>query len=104
MILKRLATVIPFTLPSAALAAQLPSPPPEVTAQTVQVDRYPVHEVTFPNGVRGMAGIVYWEPTGYRPLTLDLYLPPQTLQRPAQGFPLLMYIHGKIMFRIKVPI
>jgi hypothetical protein len=83
MILKLLATTIPFTLPSAALAAQLPSPPPEVAAQTVQVDRYPAHEVIFPNGVRGIPGIVYWEPTGYRPLTLDLYLPPQTLQRPA---------------------
>ncbi len=48
----------------------------EVAADIVKVDRYPAHSVTFPNGVKGIPGMVYWEPVGYRPLTLDLYLPP----------------------------
>lgn len=71
-------TVLPFTLPLLVLA-QVPSPPPEVAAQTVQEDHYPPHPVMFPDGVKGMPGVVYWEPTGYRQLTLDLYLPPQQL-------------------------
>lgn len=74
--------------------AQLPSPPPEVAPQVVKEDRYPAHNATFPNGVRGVPGAVYWEPVGYRPLTLDLYLPPSSIERPATGFPVVMYIHG----------
>jgi acetyl esterase/lipase len=79
---------------SVSAAAQLPSPLPEVAADNVKVDRYPGHDVTIPNGVRGIPGAVYWEPVGYRPLTLDLYLPPSSIERPATGFPLVMYIHG----------
>lgn len=75
MHLKLSVTVLPFTLPLLVLA-QVPSPPPEVAAQTVQEDHYPPHPVMFPDGVKGMPGVVYWEPTGYRQLTLDLYLPP----------------------------
>jgi hypothetical protein len=47
---------------SALAEAQLPSPAPEVAAQVVNEDRYPAHNVTFPNGVRGVPGAVYWEP------------------------------------------
>ena len=78
----------------ASASAQLPSAVPEVAAEVVKVDRYPVHDVTFPNGVKGTPGVVYWEPVGYRPLTLDLYLPPGSVERPATGFPLVVYIHG----------
>jgi acetyl esterase/lipase len=94
MILKLLVAVARVTFPIAALAAQLPSPPPEVAAQTVQVDHYPAHPVSFPNGVRGTSGVVSWVPIGYRPLTLDVYLPPASVQKPAQGFPLIMYFNG----------
>jgi hypothetical protein len=59
MISKLLASVIPFTLSFSALAAQLPSPPPEVAAQVEQVDHYPAQRVTFPNGVTGKAGLIY---------------------------------------------
>jgi acetyl esterase/lipase len=73
--------------------AQLPSPLPEVSADRAKVDHYPAHDVAFPNGVRGISGVVYSEPAGYRSLTLDLYLPPSSLRAPA-GFPLVLYIHG----------
>lgn len=73
--------------------AQLPSPIPEISADRAKVDHYPAHDVAFPNGVRGISGVVYSEPTGYRSLTLDLYLPPSSLRTPA-GFPLVLYIHG----------
>ncbi len=43
--------LIVIALSVAALAeAKLPSPPPEVAPQVVQEDRYPAHDVTFPNG------------------------------------------------------
>jgi acetyl esterase/lipase len=77
-----------------SLAAQIPSPAPEVAAQAVPEDHYPSRQVTFPNGVKGLPGLMYWWPIGYRPLTLDLYLPPPGLPRPAAGFPLIVYIHG----------
>ena len=74
---------------SALAAAQLPSPLPEVAADVARVERYPAHDVVFPNGVTGIPGLVYWEPVAYRPLTLDLYLPPSAVERPATGFPLI---------------
>jgi acetyl esterase/lipase len=77
-----------------SVVAQLPSPLPEIAAQPAQADRYPAHGVTFSNGVKGVPGVVYWTQTGYRPLTLDLYLPPKSVQRPAAGFPLVVFIHG----------
>lgn len=79
---------------SAHIAAQLPSPLPEVAAAVVTADHYPAHDVTFANGVRSMPAIIYWEPLGYRPLTLDLYLPPSSVERPAAGFPVVIFIHG----------
>lgn len=75
------------------LAADVFSVPPEIGG-SVRGDGYPIQDVTFPNGVRGKPGLVYEEPAGYRALTLDLYLPPRALPRPAKGFPLIVYIHG----------
>ena len=70
-------------------------PAPRVMATPKgQEDSYPAQDVTFPNGVRGKPGLVYREAMGYRALTLDLYLPPRTVRRPAQGFPLVIFIHG----------
>jgi len=74
--------------------AQLPTPPPEISADKAMADHYPAHDVAFPNGVRGISGVVYSEPVGYRALTLDLYLPPTSRQPPAGGFPVVLYIHG----------
>jgi acetyl esterase/lipase len=74
--------------------AQLPTPPPEISADKAMADHYPTHDVALPNGVRGISGVVYSEPVGYRALTLDLYLPPTSRERPAGGFPVVLYIHG----------
>jgi len=74
--------------------AQILSPPPEIAPQRVQEDRYPPPQIVFPNDVEGIPGVVYWEPPGYRPLTLDLYLPAETVEPPADGFPLVVFIHG----------
>jgi acetyl esterase/lipase len=79
---------------SALAAAQLPSPIPEISAGNTRVDHYPAHTANFPNGVQGIPSVIYWQPIGYRALTLDLYLPPGSVPRPATGFPLVVYIHG----------
>jgi acetyl esterase/lipase len=87
--------LIAIALSVSALAEEkLSSPLPEVAADVAKMDRYYAHDVTFPNGVRGTPGVVYWEPIGYRSLTLDLYLPPSSVGKPATGFPLAIYIHG----------
>jgi acetyl esterase/lipase len=81
-------------LASSGAFAQQSTPPPEIAPKVVQADNYPTSEVTFPNGVKGKPALVYWEPIGYRPLALDLYLPPETATAPKNGFPLVVYIHG----------
>jgi len=67
---------------------------PEVAAQVMFEDHYPPVKIKFPNGVNGLPRLTYWQPIGYRPLTLDIYLPPAGLPRPAAGFPLIVHIHG----------
>jgi acetyl esterase/lipase len=84
--------IVVFSVSS--LPAQIPSPASEVAAQVVFEDHYPPRQVKFPNGVKGLPGLMYWQPIGYRPLTLDVYLPPAGLSRPAAGFPLIVHIHG----------
>ena len=79
---------------SVPVPAQLPSPTPEVAAKVNREDRYPPRNVTFPNGVRGIADPIYWNRVGYRPVLLDLYLPPVSVKRPATVFPLVVFIHG----------
>lgn len=80
---------------AAPLLVQLPSPLPEVASGVVREDRHPVLKASsFPNHVRGIFGVAYREPVGYRPLTLDLYIPPESVQRPPAGFPLVVYVHG----------
>src|SRR6187401_2967661 len=61
------------------------------TGMTAQLeDRYPERRTAFPRGVTGLSDVTYSSPSGFRPLTLDLYLPrSQTAARP-----LLIYIHG----------
>jgi acetyl esterase/lipase len=76
------------------MAAQIPSPPPEIAIGAARVEHYPATQVTFPNGVKGIPNLVYWQPLGYRPLTLDIYLPPAGIPRPPTGFPLIVHIHG----------
>jgi acetyl esterase/lipase len=53
-------------------------------------DHYPAVRVRFPGGVVGLPALTYAVVPGYRPLHLDLYLPPG---KPARR-PLVIYIHG----------
>jgi acetyl esterase/lipase len=54
-----------------------------------QDDVYPDRVTHFPRNVRGLADVTYSVIPGYRPLVLDLYLPPSTAPRP-----LVLFIHG----------
>jgi acetyl esterase/lipase len=89
----RLAVAALVALRFGGAFAQVASPP-EIAAEVVQTDQYPTPQVVFPNDVEGLPGVVYSQPTGYRPLTLDLYLPAETVDRPPDGFPLVLFIHG----------
>ena len=80
-------------LPLVAISA-LSAPAPQIVASPSLVGYPPAATVVLPNGVTSLASFVYSSPTGYRPLTLDLYLPPRSLPKPAAGFPLIVFIHG----------
>jgi len=62
-----------------------PPPPPDFNAAKT----YPPETITFANGVV-MNVLVYSNPVGFRPLTLDLYLPPG----PGYPRPGLVFVHG----------
>ncbi len=62
-----------------------------VTGPTAQLeDRYPERRVRFPRGVTGIADQVYATPPGFRPLTLDVYLPAKR----STSLPGIVFIHG----------
>lgn len=64
----------------------------EIASEVVGEDRYPALQAQFANGVVGVPDVVYQSPTGFRPLTLDLYRPGR---RPnARPLPLVVYVHG----------
>ena len=55
-------------------------------------DAYPDRVTAFPGGVTGLADVVYSTLPGYRPMVVDLYLPPKG--KVATPKPLIIYIHG----------
>lgn len=65
-----------------------------IADRPVLADRYPDRRVRFPNGSIGHADLVFSQQSGFRPLTLDLYLPPKSKVMPAGGWPVVIYIHG----------
>jgi len=75
-------------LPDGAVMAQERTFP--VASAAVLDDRYPRQAQQWPGGVTSLADIVYSTIPGYRPLIVDLYLPP----REAGPKPLILYIHG----------
>jgi acetyl esterase/lipase len=80
---------------AAGAGAQLPEPEPKIAAAVSKMPRRTVaHTVTFANGVRSTMDLQFWSPVGYRPLMLDVYLPPASVTRPKAGFPLVVHIHG----------
>lgn len=55
-------------------------------------DAYPDRVTAFPGGVTGLADVVYSTLPGYRPMVVDIYLPPKG--KVATPKPLVIYIHG----------
>ncbi len=53
-------------------------------------DTYPVHTTQWPGGVTSLADVTYSTIPGYRPMMIDIYMPP----RKGGPKPLIMYIHG----------
>jgi len=97
--MKLLFLAFSLILPSPAWAQNGGSAPPEmprpeIAGRNVQLDAFPQAQATFANGVRVLPEVRYAAPDGFRPLTLDIYLPPATLARPPTGFPAILYIHG----------
>jgi len=72
-----------------ALAAPRQFP---VEAKPVLEDRYPAHATHWANGVTSLPDVTYSTIPGYRPLVVDIYMPPKG-KKPAPK-PLVLYIHG----------
>ena len=94
-LLLAIAALAPVT---AALAAILPDSVLATAAHGVLEDRYPVRRVAFGGGVTGLADVVYSQPSGFRPLTLDLYLPASRSAGAPVARPLVLFVHGGAWF------
>ena len=64
---------------------------PAIGTKAVLEDRYPERRVVFPGGVIGLPDQTYSTLSGFRPLTLDLYLPASQV---SGGAPVIIYVHG----------
>jgi acetyl esterase/lipase len=64
---------------------------PAIGTKPVLEDRYPERRVAFPDGVTGLPDLTYSTVSGFRPLTLDLYLPGRQTRG---GAPVIVYVHG----------
>lgn len=64
---------------------------PAIGTRAVLEDRYPERRIAFPGGVSGLPDLTYSTVNGYRPLTLDLYLP---AAHASGGAPVIIYVHG----------
>lgn len=60
------------------------------TAAASQDDHYPARITPWPGGVTSLADVTYSVIPGYRPMIVDIYLPPRE-QGPR---PLILYVHG----------
>lgn len=67
---------------------------PEIAVRNSGKGGYPLLHPTFPGGVVGVPDVIYARLSGFRPLVLDLYLPPASLHVPERGFPTVVFIHG----------
>jgi acetyl esterase/lipase len=72
------------------MAAAAPVLEPATGSAAQLEDRYPERRVEFPQGVTSLADVTYSAPEGFRPLTLDLYLP----RSRAAAAPVIVYVHG----------
>jgi acetyl esterase/lipase len=86
-------TLIALSLTSGVACGDTPvgSPEPAIGTKAVLEDPYPERRVAFPGGVTGLADLTYSMLSGFRPLTLDLYLPASQV---GGGSPVIIYVHG----------
>jgi acetyl esterase/lipase len=75
---------------SPALAATAATGP-KIGTKAATADAYPPRKTAFDGGVTGLADVTYAAPLGFRPLKLDLYLPPDRFKGPR---PVVVFIHG----------
>jgi acetyl esterase/lipase len=95
MMMPMLRTPVLALLPLLALSQiSIAAEAPAVGASAVLEDRFPERRVSFPAGVTAIADVTYSSPAGYRPLTLDLYLPAATAAVSKSALPLVVYVHG----------
>lgn len=89
-----LITFIGVALSTAHLLAAAAGPAqPAIAGAVVSADKYPLQQVAFPGGVKGIPNITYTSDPGFRPLTLDLYLPPASYANKGPR-PFVVYVHG----------
>jgi len=79
-----LATMVQ-SLPALAESRDFP-----VVETATSADRYPERLEAWPDGVTSLADVTYSTLPGYRPLIVDIYLPPRELG----PRPLILYVHG----------
>lgn len=89
------AAVLAFALLASlvAISAVQAQTEPAVGATVFSDDVYPRHPTDFADGVTGIPDITYTSRPGYRPLTLDLYLPPSSFNHKGPR-PFVVYVHG----------
>lgn len=84
-------------VPCAAARAQSDESPhsgaPSIAAAVVSEDMYPPQPATFRGGVTGLPDLTYTTELGFRPVKLDLYLPPSSFDEQGPR-PVIVYVHG----------
>src|SRR5690606_7633507 len=75
---------------AAAQAQGAAAPTPPTSPEPALGDPMPSRLVPYPGGVTAMADVVYSTVEGYRPMILDVYLPPDR----SGPKPLIVYVHG----------
>ncbi len=86
----------PPAKPPVKPVAKKPTKPGQagVVEMVFDASTYPALVLPLPNGTTLRPNVTFWEPPGFRPLTMDIYAPPAGASKPAGGYPMLMFIHG----------
>lgn len=82
----------PATLPE--VVAPLANGPQVAIGAGASGAGMPAIFTNFANGVTLQPHVPYWAPSGFRPLSMDIYSPPAEVEKPEAGFPVLVFIHG----------
>jgi acetyl esterase/lipase len=90
--MKRAIQMVLFTALIAAPPALAKSRIFPVSEKPALTDVYPDRVTRFPGGVTSLADVTYSTIAGYRPMVVDIYMPPKG--QVAAPKPLILYIHG----------